>query len=122
MSNTFSSLLLRPVVVFLSLLLSQPPHIYCLACFPFEDINECLLGSHHCRPGERCINTLGSYRCQREVSCGTGYELTDSNNCNGHLTNITSTSRWNCVKIYLRSYSSNAPKTTCICVFEPVFI
>ncbi|XP_030627474.1 fibulin-1 isoform X2 [Chanos chanos] len=46
-----------------------------------EDINECLLGSHHCRPGERCINTLGSYRCQREVSCGTGYELTDSNNC-----------------------------------------
>ncbi|KAG5845165.1 hypothetical protein ANANG_G00135940 [Anguilla anguilla] len=46
-----------------------------------EDINECLLGSHHCRVGERCINTLGSYRCQREVSCGTGYELTDSNNC-----------------------------------------
>ncbi|XP_072528351.1 fibulin-1 isoform X2 [Salminus brasiliensis] len=46
-----------------------------------EDINECLLGSHHCRPGERCINTLGLYRCQREVSCGTGYELTDSNSC-----------------------------------------
>ncbi|KAG9329680.1 hypothetical protein JZ751_002403, partial [Albula glossodonta] len=31
--------------------------------------------------GERCINTVGSYRCQREVSCGTGYELTESNNC-----------------------------------------
>ncbi|XP_036376120.1 fibulin-1-like isoform X2 [Megalops cyprinoides] len=46
-----------------------------------EDINECLLGSHSCRPGERCINTDGSYRCQREVSCGTGYELTDNNNC-----------------------------------------
>ncbi|XP_051740280.1 fibulin-1 isoform X3 [Ctenopharyngodon idella] len=46
-----------------------------------EDINECLLGSHHCQPGERCINTLGSYRCQREVSCGTGYELTDNNKC-----------------------------------------
>uniref|UniRef100_A0AAY5F2S8 Fibulin-1 n=1 Tax=Electrophorus electricus TaxID=8005 RepID=A0AAY5F2S8_ELEEL len=46
-----------------------------------EDINECLLGSHHCRTGERCINTLGSYRCQREISCGTGYELTDSNTC-----------------------------------------
>ncbi|XP_061108001.1 fibulin-1 isoform X2 [Conger conger] len=46
-----------------------------------EDVNECLLGSHHCRVGERCINTLGSYRCQREVSCGTGYELTDTNNC-----------------------------------------
>ncbi|XDV53525.1 hypothetical protein PO909_022003 [Leuciscus waleckii] len=46
-----------------------------------EDINECVLGAAQCRPGERCINTLGSYRCQREVSCGTGYELTDSNQC-----------------------------------------
>uniref|UniRef100_A0A6Q2XYH5 Fibulin-1 n=1 Tax=Esox lucius TaxID=8010 RepID=A0A6Q2XYH5_ESOLU len=46
-----------------------------------DDINECLLGASNCRVGERCINTLGSYRCQREVSCGTGYELTDSNNC-----------------------------------------
>ncbi|KAL2093891.1 hypothetical protein ACEWY4_011203 [Coilia grayii] len=46
-----------------------------------DDINECLLGSYHCRAGERCINTLGSYRCQRDVSCGTGYELTDSNLC-----------------------------------------
>nr|O42182.1 RecName: Full=Fibulin-1; Short=FIBL-1; Flags: Precursor [Danio rerio]AAB80944.1 fibulin-1 D [Danio rerio] len=46
-----------------------------------EDINECLLGPHHCVTGERCINTLGSYRCQREISCGTGYELTDNNKC-----------------------------------------
>ncbi|XP_030282666.1 fibulin-1 isoform X1 [Sparus aurata] len=46
-----------------------------------EDINECLLGAANCRGGERCINTEGSFRCQREVSCGTGYELTDSNNC-----------------------------------------
>ncbi|KAJ8262360.1 hypothetical protein GJAV_G00165540 [Gymnothorax javanicus] len=53
----------------------KPDHKSC------EDINECLLGSHLCRVGERCINTVGSYRCQREVSCGTGYELTDTNNC-----------------------------------------
>ncbi|XP_075894096.1 fibulin-1 isoform X1 [Nelusetta ayraudi] len=46
-----------------------------------EDINECLLGASNCRGGERCINTQGSFRCQREVSCGTGYELTDNNNC-----------------------------------------
>ncbi|KAM8860411.1 fibulin-1 isoform 1-T1 [Synchiropus picturatus] len=46
-----------------------------------EDINECLLGASNCRGGERCINTDGSFRCQREVSCGTGYELTDNNNC-----------------------------------------
>lgn len=47
-----------------------------------EDYNECLAGVHSCRLGERCINTEGSYRCQREASCGTGYELTDSNTCN----------------------------------------
>ncbi|XP_034542484.1 fibulin-1 isoform X2 [Notolabrus celidotus] len=46
-----------------------------------EDINECLLGASNCRVGERCINLEGSFRCQREVSCGTGYELTDTNNC-----------------------------------------
>uniref|UniRef100_A0A8C9QWK0 Fibulin-1 n=1 Tax=Scleropages formosus TaxID=113540 RepID=A0A8C9QWK0_SCLFO len=46
-----------------------------------SDINECLLGSYNCRAGERCINTVGSYRCQRVVSCGTGYELTESNIC-----------------------------------------
>lgn len=46
-----------------------------------DDINECLLGASNCRAGERCINTEGSFRCQREVSCGTGYELTDNNNC-----------------------------------------
>ncbi|KAJ8373463.1 hypothetical protein SKAU_G00040430 [Synaphobranchus kaupii] len=46
-----------------------------------EDINECLLGANRCRRGERCINTIGSYRCQREISCGTGYELTETNDC-----------------------------------------
>ncbi|TSK13190.1 Fibulin-1 [Bagarius yarrelli] len=46
-----------------------------------EDYNECLSGSHSCKTGERCINTEGSYRCQRETSCGTGYELTNSNTC-----------------------------------------
>ncbi|MED6262278.1 hypothetical protein ATANTOWER_017150, partial [Ataeniobius toweri] len=46
-----------------------------------EDINECLLGSSNCRGGERCINTEGSFRCMREVSCGTGYELTENNDC-----------------------------------------
>ncbi|KAK2832382.1 hypothetical protein Q7C36_015844 [Tachysurus vachellii] len=45
------------------------------------DYNECLSGAHSCRPGERCINTEGSYRCQRETGCGTGYELTNTNTC-----------------------------------------
>ncbi|XP_076860926.1 fibulin-1-like [Brachyhypopomus gauderio] len=46
-----------------------------------EDYNECVAGVHGCRPGEMCINTAGSYRCQREADCGTGYELTDANAC-----------------------------------------
>ncbi|XP_058424132.1 fibulin-1 isoform X2 [Diceros bicornis minor] len=46
-----------------------------------EDINECITGSHNCRLGENCINTVGSFRCQRESSCGTGYELTENNDC-----------------------------------------
>ncbi|XP_063099918.1 fibulin-1 isoform X1 [Cavia porcellus] len=46
-----------------------------------EDVNECITGSHSCRLGETCINTVGSFRCQRESSCGTGYELTEDNDC-----------------------------------------
>lgn len=59
--------------------------MYSFTVYPvfFADINECLVGASNCRRGERCINTEGSFRCQREVSCGTGYELTDSNNCKG---------------------------------------
>ncbi|XP_072915334.1 fibulin-1 isoform X1 [Hemitrygon akajei] len=46
-----------------------------------EDINECLLLIHQCQTGERCINSIGSYQCLREISCGTGYELTENNEC-----------------------------------------
>ncbi|KAG5267223.1 hypothetical protein AALO_G00219360 [Alosa alosa] len=48
---------------------------------PCENVNECLVGSSTCQQGEQCINTEGSFRCQRMASCGTGYELTDSNLC-----------------------------------------
>ncbi|XP_067855836.1 fibulin-1 isoform X2 [Heptranchias perlo] len=46
-----------------------------------EDINECLLLTHQCQTGLRCLNTAGSHRCLREISCGTGYELTETNQC-----------------------------------------
>ncbi|KAM5334115.1 fibulin-1 isoform 1-T1 [Glossophaga mutica] len=49
--------------------------------FSCEDVNECITGSHTCRFGESCINTVGSFRCQRDSSCGTGYELTEHNDC-----------------------------------------
>uniref|UniRef100_A0A7N6BE09 Fibulin-1 n=1 Tax=Anabas testudineus TaxID=64144 RepID=A0A7N6BE09_ANATE len=46
-----------------------------------EDVNECLTGRHNCVLGHMCINTEGSFRCQREANCGTGYELSDNNSC-----------------------------------------
>ncbi|XP_041441184.1 fibulin 1 L homeolog isoform X2 [Xenopus laevis] len=49
--------------------------------FSCEDINECISGSHTCKVGQVCINLVGSFRCQREVNCGTGYELMEDNNC-----------------------------------------
>ncbi|XP_028584475.1 fibulin-1 isoform X2 [Podarcis muralis] len=47
--------------------------------FTCEDMNECL--TNPCAIGQICINTAGSFRCQRETSCGTGYELTENNLC-----------------------------------------
>ncbi|XP_056224283.1 fibulin-1-like isoform X1 [Seriola aureovittata] len=46
-----------------------------------EDVNECVTGGHNCIFGQFCINTEGSFRCQRETSCGTGYDLKENNSC-----------------------------------------
>lgn len=50
--------------------------------FPFlKDINECKLrGGNTCSPLERCINTPGSYRCEKgttEAACKLGEQLVD---------------------------------------------
>uniref|UniRef100_A0A0N5AH31 Fibulin-1 n=1 Tax=Syphacia muris TaxID=451379 RepID=A0A0N5AH31_9BILA len=46
------------------------------------DIDECLLSVDNCLEGQLCINTPGSYRCIRTLSCGTGYTLSsDSEQC-----------------------------------------
>uniref|UniRef100_A0A3Q2CBL0 Fibulin 1 n=1 Tax=Cyprinodon variegatus TaxID=28743 RepID=A0A3Q2CBL0_CYPVA len=38
------------------------------------DIDECTVFTYPCRPGEKCINTVGSYSCQRNsISCPQGY-------------------------------------------------
>ncbi|XP_040915678.1 fibulin-2-like [Toxotes jaculatrix] len=39
-----------------------------------EDINECL-SSHACQLNERCVNTAGSYNCQRLITCPPGYQI-----------------------------------------------
>lgn len=76
------------------------------------DVNECIKGSQNCRLGETCVNTVGSFRCQRDSSCGTGYELTEDNDCKGTTgsgsQNLTPGSR--CDVMRKRLGGSRAPR------------
>ncbi|XP_006901430.1 PREDICTED: fibulin-2 isoform X2 [Elephantulus edwardii] len=42
-----------------------------------EDINECVTALHTCSRGEHCVNTLGSFRCYKALTCEPGYRLED---------------------------------------------
>lgn len=43
-----------------------------------SDINECVSQTGPCHRGQVCINTVGSYTCQRNsVNCGRGYHLNE---------------------------------------------
>ncbi|KAE8293657.1 Fibulin-2 [Larimichthys crocea] len=39
-----------------------------------EDVNECL-SAHACQFNERCVNTAGSYVCQRLITCPPGHQI-----------------------------------------------
>ncbi|XP_038137761.1 fibulin-2 isoform X1 [Cyprinodon tularosa] len=39
-----------------------------------EDIDECL-SAHACQSNQRCVNTRGSYSCQRLITCPPGYRI-----------------------------------------------
>uniref|UniRef100_A0A667ZXD0 Fibulin 2 n=1 Tax=Myripristis murdjan TaxID=586833 RepID=A0A667ZXD0_9TELE len=39
-----------------------------------EDVDECVTNTHSCRPSERCVNTVGSFVCERQVTCPAGYQ------------------------------------------------
>ncbi|XP_029969904.1 fibulin-1-like [Salarias fasciatus] len=43
-----------------------------------KDINECQTGSHICSTGYICINTEGSFRCQKKSHCSPGYALIEN--------------------------------------------
>ncbi|KAM9751537.1 fibulin-2-like [Menidia menidia] len=50
-----------------------------------EDINECL-SAHACQFNERCMNTEGSFVCQRLITCPPGFQINndiceDTNEC-----------------------------------------
>ncbi|XP_036879807.1 fibulin-2 isoform X2 [Manis javanica] len=42
-----------------------------------EDINECVTDLHTCSRGEHCVNTVGSFRCYKALTCEQGYALQD---------------------------------------------
>uniref|UniRef100_A0A2K6FUE4 Fibulin-2 n=1 Tax=Propithecus coquereli TaxID=379532 RepID=A0A2K6FUE4_PROCO len=42
-----------------------------------EDINECVTDLHTCSRAEHCVNTLGSFRCYKALTCEPGYALKD---------------------------------------------
>lgn len=46
------------------------------------DINECVTDLHTCSRGEHCVNTLGSFRCHKALTCQPGYALEDGE-CTG---------------------------------------
>lgn len=55
---------------------------------PLTDVNECL-SAHACQLNQRCMNTVGSYVCQRLISCPPGYQI-HNDICEGtaHFTGI----------------------------------
>ncbi|XP_041837668.1 fibulin-2 isoform X2 [Melanotaenia boesemani] len=57
-------------------------HCFCFPGFSLmadgrtcEDVDECGSNTHSCRPGERCVNTMGLFVCERQVACPAGYQL-----------------------------------------------
>ena len=51
-----------------------------------KDLNECATGNHNCASGMRCENYPGSFRCIREISCGTGYSVNAyTQECDGKI-------------------------------------
>ncbi|KAL2090748.1 hypothetical protein ACEWY4_013011 [Coilia grayii] len=38
-------------------------------------VDECLTNTHTCRANERCVNTVGAFMCERQLSCSSGYQL-----------------------------------------------
>lgn len=50
----------------------------------FADVNECVTNTHTCQADERCVNTVGGFVCERQISCSSGYQLR-SGVCEGGL-------------------------------------
>ena len=55
----------------------------CTSSCLLSDIDECLkIGGkhgHHCHRDQKCVNTIGSYKC----TCMSGHEQNDDQSCSG---------------------------------------
>ncbi|CAN9512183.1 unnamed protein product [Ophioblennius macclurei] len=40
-----------------------------------EDVDECLTHTHSCQRSEHCVNMVGSFVCELQVTCPAGYQL-----------------------------------------------
>lgn len=68
-----------------------------LSCFCSADINECL-SARACQLSERCVNTAGSYVCQRLITCSPGYQI-NNDVCEG--TTLSAESR---IKVFTSTH------------------
>uniref|UniRef100_A0A8B9GTU2 Fibulin 2 n=1 Tax=Astyanax mexicanus TaxID=7994 RepID=A0A8B9GTU2_ASTMX len=64
-----------------------------------EDLNECVTNTHTCLAGERCVNTVGAYVCERLISCPSGYQLRNGV-CEGGSLEFSLSSLVRCSEIY----------------------
>uniref|UniRef100_A0A669CB90 Fibulin 2 n=1 Tax=Oreochromis niloticus TaxID=8128 RepID=A0A669CB90_ORENI len=46
--------------------------------FLIINVDECMTGAHSCKPSQRCVNTVGSFVCELQVTCPAGYQLRNS--------------------------------------------
>lgn len=78
--------------------------LYLFICAP--DINECLSVAAPCPAGQVCLNTVGSYTCQRNsVNCGRGYHLnTEGTRCVGMDWSICLYYPSVCFSVYLSGF------------------
>lgn len=80
-----------PCLAFVPLGLPSSPFSSCISLHlsffvSVPDIDECGAVAQPCSSGFNCINTVGSYMCQRRIICSRGYNASpDGSRCIGKI-------------------------------------
>lgn len=72
-------------------------HLSWFFSFQNPDTNECL-SPHACQLNEHCMNTAGSYVCQRLITCPPGYQI-NNDICEGTL-RLISINQHQCIYLH----------------------